>query len=253
MHDFKLTLDLLIRSAKLATARIETLIAERDALIHDRDRWAAEAQVNTSPIVAGLTADNARLRAELTKAADSLDWADAHLEDAGVVSANVRYGARDARAALTAAEGNQMSDDDLIRRGDALQAINNALASNPLVVSPIRDEARALAGYVVSALPAVQPRVKPLEWREISGFEDRWFADADIGVYSVSDPTGFGRWRWQWHIHASDRDWDVLLDQSNQELARAFPTREDAIAAVEGHRKARILSALINNTGKETK
>jgi hypothetical protein len=49
-------------------------------------------------------ADNARLRAELTKAADSLDWADAHLEDAGVVSANVRYGARDARAALTGKE-----------------------------------------------------------------------------------------------------------------------------------------------------
>jgi MFS superfamily sulfate permease-like transporter len=46
-------------------------------------------------------AEHARLRAELTKAADSLDWADAHLEDAGVVSANVRYGARDARAALT--------------------------------------------------------------------------------------------------------------------------------------------------------
>jgi septal ring factor EnvC (AmiA/AmiB activator) len=49
-------------------------------------------------------ADNARLRDELTKAADSLDWADAHLEDAGVVSANVRYGARDARAALTEKE-----------------------------------------------------------------------------------------------------------------------------------------------------
>ncbi len=48
----------------------------------------------------GAEADNARLRAELTKAADSLDWADAHLEDAGVVSANVRYGARDARAAV---------------------------------------------------------------------------------------------------------------------------------------------------------
>jgi hypothetical protein len=78
--------------------------AERDALIRDRDRWAAEAQVNTSPIMAGLMADNARLRAELTKAADSLDWADAHLEDAGVVSANVRYGARDARAALTGEE-----------------------------------------------------------------------------------------------------------------------------------------------------
>ncbi len=51
-----------------------------------------------------LTADNARLRDELTKAADSLDWADAHLEDAGVVSANVRYGARDARAAITGKE-----------------------------------------------------------------------------------------------------------------------------------------------------
>jgi hypothetical protein len=79
------------------------LEAERDALI--RDRWAEGAQVNTSPIVAGLTADNARLRAELTKAADSLDWADAHLEDAGVVLA-------------------------------------------------------------LSALPAVQPRVKPLVWIE---------------------------------------------------------------------------------------
>jgi hypothetical protein len=50
--------------------------------------------------IEAMTADNARLRAELTKAADSLDWADAHLEDAGFVSANVRYGARDARAAL---------------------------------------------------------------------------------------------------------------------------------------------------------
>jgi hypothetical protein len=87
-----------------AADRIEALIAERDVLIQDRDRWAEEAQASTSPIVAGLTADNARLRAELTKAADSLDWADAHLEDAGVVSANVRYGARDARAALTGKE-----------------------------------------------------------------------------------------------------------------------------------------------------
>ena len=75
MHDFKLTLDLLIRSAKLAAA------------------WKASAEA--------AEAENARLRAELTKAADSLDWADAHLEDAGVVSANVRYGARDARAALS--------------------------------------------------------------------------------------------------------------------------------------------------------
>jgi hypothetical protein len=93
-RDLRLALD-------AANRAIEDLNAERDVLIRDRDRWAEEAQVNTSPIVARLTADNARLRAELTKAADSLDWADAHLEDAGVVSANVRYGARDARAALT--------------------------------------------------------------------------------------------------------------------------------------------------------
>lgn len=132
-----------------------------------------------------------------------------------------------------------MSDNDLIRRGDAIKAVDDWQGDWSCTV------------LALSALPAVQPRVKPLEWREISGFEDRWFADADIGVYSVSDPTGLGRWRWQWHIHNPDRDWDVLLDQSNQELARAFPTREDAIAAVEGHRKARILSALDNNTGKE--
>jgi hypothetical protein len=37
---------------------------------------------------------------------------------------------------------------------------------------------------------------------------------------------------------------DALVDQSSQELDHAFPTRGDAIAAVEGHRKARILSAL---------
>ena len=41
---------------------------------------------------------------------------------------------------------------DLIRREDALQAIHDAL-----VVNPARDEARKLAGYVVRALPAVQP------------------------------------------------------------------------------------------------
>jgi hypothetical protein len=41
---------------------------------------------------------------------------------------------------------------DLIRREDALRAVHDAL-----VVNPRRDEARKLAGYVISALPAVQP------------------------------------------------------------------------------------------------
>jgi chromosome segregation ATPase len=98
-------------------ARIEALTAERDALkvqneyqeqmtrqADERsDYWKASAEKAEADADAAET-DNARLRAELTKAADSLDWADAHLEDAGVVSANVRYGARDARAALTGKE-----------------------------------------------------------------------------------------------------------------------------------------------------
>ncbi len=50
------------------------LLAERDALIRDRDRWAEEAQASTSPTVAALTADNARLRAELTKQASEPAW-----------------------------------------------------------------------------------------------------------------------------------------------------------------------------------
>ncbi|MFN7185454.1 MAG: hypothetical protein ACK5VE_03675 [Alphaproteobacteria bacterium] len=50
--------------------------------------------------IEALTAEIDRLRGELTKAADSLGWADAHLEDAGVISAQVRYGEKQARAAL---------------------------------------------------------------------------------------------------------------------------------------------------------
>jgi hypothetical protein len=123
------------RTAPEAADRIEALTAERDGLIQtsaalcddcgwsmrfpdcgcvycgfhrlEAERDALAQKRNDAERVAGaltleneaLQADNARLRAELTKAADSLDWADAHLEDAGVVSANVRYGARDARAA----------------------------------------------------------------------------------------------------------------------------------------------------------
>ena len=45
-----------------------------------------------------------------------------------------------------------MSDDDMLRRGDVLKAIHHALVANPA-----HDGARKLAGYVVSALPAVQP------------------------------------------------------------------------------------------------
>ena len=56
-----------------AADRIEALTAERDALIRDRDRWVAEAQASTSPIVAGLTADNARLRQRIQNQTDQIN------------------------------------------------------------------------------------------------------------------------------------------------------------------------------------
>jgi hypothetical protein len=90
--------------------------------------------------------------------------------------------------------------------------------------------------------------LKPLEWttfgKQCLRSERRWFADADVGVYSVADPTGTDRWMWQWHLHVSGMGWGALLAESDQVLANAFATRGDAVAAVEGHRKARILSAL---------
>jgi hypothetical protein len=88
-----------------ALERIEALTAELGQawkMVAEADTRLGQALGNTLQD----KADNARLRAELTKAADSLDWADAHLEDAGVVSANIRYGARDARAALNAGKAD---------------------------------------------------------------------------------------------------------------------------------------------------
>jgi len=132
-----------------------------------------------------------------------------------------------------------MSDNDLIRRMDAVQACQ---------VGPSDEWSKSTrGGYNQAAtdcamnilrVPAVQPRMKPLVWLQHPTRLGELFADAEFGAYSVSDPTGRGCWQWQWHLMGA------LLDQSNQELARAFPTRGDAIAAAEGHRKARILSAL---------
>ena len=75
-----------------AADRIEQLTAERD--VSNELGRALEEDAGH------LREENARLRVALTRAADSLGWADAHLEDAGVVSANVRYGEKSARAAL---------------------------------------------------------------------------------------------------------------------------------------------------------
>ena len=46
-------------------ARIKALEAENAALIQDRNRWAEEAQAETSPIVFALEAEVARLRGRL--------------------------------------------------------------------------------------------------------------------------------------------------------------------------------------------
>ena len=93
--------------AEAAEAELKALTAELDQLYEGLNAWprslalatlaraeAAEAERDA------MAAENNRLREELTKAADSLGWADAHLEDAGVISAQVRYGEKQARAAL---------------------------------------------------------------------------------------------------------------------------------------------------------
>ena len=108
--------DLGIRSADLAADHIEVLTvraeaaeAELKAMTAERDRAIDDAKYNAQYVDLvvhyrnerdAMAAENSRLREELTKAADSLGWADAHLEDAGVISAQVRYGEKQARAAL---------------------------------------------------------------------------------------------------------------------------------------------------------
>jgi chromosome segregation ATPase len=82
--DFTETLTTLLKAATDAqtqfdrrieelVAQVDALTAERDALIRDRDRWAAEAQVNTSPIVAGLTAENERRRQRIQNQTDQIN------------------------------------------------------------------------------------------------------------------------------------------------------------------------------------
>ena len=73
---------------RFLTRTNESLAAECDALIRDRDRWADEARANTSPVVAALTAqlestlkdqaliiaDRDRLREVLQRIADRPDY-----------------------------------------------------------------------------------------------------------------------------------------------------------------------------------
>ena len=95
--------------ARRHCAEVESLTAERDALIRDRDRWAAEAQVSTSPTVAGLMADNARLREVLAlvmEAAAKFSEEPVMADNMALLKAvsNMRVVAGKARAALTGEE-----------------------------------------------------------------------------------------------------------------------------------------------------
>ncbi len=90
------------------------VMEERDALAKAIDEYAPNpalmARIIMSNIARGCDLDTATARIAtlteaLTEAADALGWAEAHLKDAGVQSANVTFGERDATAALTTDKG----------------------------------------------------------------------------------------------------------------------------------------------------
>jgi hypothetical protein len=109
-----------------------------------------------------------------------------------------------------------MSDDDLIRRGDALAACS------------LHNSARA-AEQTIAALPAVAPavRVKPLVWvRMVSGALK---ADTPLARYIVSG----GCWSLWTHTHGETKH------SANE---------QDAQAAAQADYEARILAALEPST-----
>jgi hypothetical protein len=101
-----------------------------------------------------------------------------------------------------------------------------------------RESAEVLmaAVVVVAALPAVQPRVKPLVWQKshIKPWREDW--------HTV--PTGYtvrcaDEWGWKWTSPLGAHGYEN--------------TPDIAKAAAQADYEARILSALGNNHGKETK
>jgi hypothetical protein len=114
-----------------------------------------------------------------------------------------------------------MSDDDLIRRGDAIKAVDDWQGDWSCTV------------LALSALPAVQPRVKPLEWRECNEHDEATDRAESMGQeYSVGYDDNWG--------------WYAYSETLGMDLANA-PTRDAAKAAAQAHYDARTLSALDNN------
>jgi hypothetical protein len=106
------------------------------------------------------------------------------------------------------------------------------------------------------ALPAVQPKVKPLVWDDADqGICTKWRAAAFQGHYELVTFKNEKGWAvnfsWGrpfsfWFIQGDDDDFGPTGP-------KMFPDLEAAKAAAQADYEARILSALDNSTGKETK
>lgn len=118
-----------------------------------------------------------------------------------------------------------LRDNDLIRRGDAKQCCTDELRNTmQLLSNPPQSSAAWDARNAINAIPAVQPTVKPLVWRDdgTNGHE----TDHAFGFYEVyPSPEG-----------------DMLSRDGVD--SGVFPTLEAAKAAAQADYEARILSAL---------
>jgi len=116
-----------------------------------------------------------------------------------------------------------MSDDDMIRRGDAL----DAMCKGPRTVQERIDAIRAL--------PAVQVGVRPLDW----------LPNSDYRPYGLiaRDHSGF------WTVHRSDGVETFEWADPYGKTTGGFETTDLAIASLEKERAARIRSTLILHEG----
>ena len=115
----------------------------------------------------------------------------------------------------------QKGQDDLIRRGDAIAALNSVALSYGATWEP---HSVKLCKDAISAIPSTQVSVKPLEW----------VYDEMRGVWSAQD--GFGR-----HYTVSDSQW---FHGSLSEFIWVDGGDEAAKAAAQADYEARIRSAL---------
>lgn len=111
-----------------------------------------------------------------------------------------------------------MSDDDMIRRGDAIKALHKWLAK-----SHVENE--------INALPAVAPsvRVKPLVWKRSVSIGEVWEADSIFGEYICGVDNGGISYGGGVPAATEWKDYQSL---------------KDAKAAAQADYEARILAAL---------